>query len=303
MEDIYTTIELAGSEPAKDDEFVPEGNFDKEAWAAKKQGEREAAFAMIDKATEHVCADPATYRDFLDTMARFPNYSISNTLLIYEQNPSATRLADFESWKRQGEGVKRGESGITILEPGDEYTREDGSIGVSYKTKKVFDAMQTTARQRVPRMPDERILIKALVANAPVQVQVVDSLEGNVHALFSKQNNVIAVARGLDSQSIFRALAVELSHISLAANDSFYDRAANDQTARSSAYVLCRRFGVEPESLSPQRTPKSGEQSLQEVREEIGAVRGAAKEITTQMNKTLEAGKTKTHERGGRDGR
>lgn len=46
--------------------------------------------------------------------------------------PEATRLADFKTWKDNDLYIKKGESGITILEPGDEYTREDGSVGVSY---------------------------------------------------------------------------------------------------------------------------------------------------------------------------
>ena len=40
--------------------------------------------------------------------------------------------------------MKKNQKGIVILEPGDEYTREDGSIGVSYNPKKVFDITQTT---------------------------------------------------------------------------------------------------------------------------------------------------------------
>jgi hypothetical protein len=303
MDDIYTTIEQAASTPTKEDSFVADGEFDKEAWAAKKQSEREVAFAMIEQATERVSASPEVFKEFLDTMARFPNYSESNTLLIFEQNPEATRVADYEAWKRMGEGVKRGESGITILEPGDEYTREDGSIGVSYNTKKVFDVAQTTSRQRITRQPDERSLIKALVANSPVPVQAVDTLEGGTNAVYSKDNNTIAVARGLDGAEIFRALSVELSHIYLADNDSFYDRVANDRCARASAYVVCRRFGIEPHGLEPKETLRTGEQSLQEVREEIGSIRGVSKDITKQMNKTLDANKSRTNERGGCDGR
>lgn len=46
---------------------------------------------------------------------------------------------------------KRGADAITILEPGKEYTREkDGSTGVFYDPKKVFDISQTNSRQRPP---------------------------------------------------------------------------------------------------------------------------------------------------------
>ena len=38
--------------------------------------------------------------------------------------------------------VKRGQDAITILEPGKEYRKDDGSTGVSYNVKKVFDISQ-----------------------------------------------------------------------------------------------------------------------------------------------------------------
>ena len=55
------------------------------------------------------------YKEYLRVMSRFHNYSFNNTLLIAMQFPGATRLAGFQSWKKFGRHVKKGEKGIRSL--------------------------------------------------------------------------------------------------------------------------------------------------------------------------------------------
>lgn len=47
--------------------------------------------------------------------------------------------------------MRRGQKAIPIIEPVKEYVRDDGSIGVLYDVRKVFDVSQTTARPCRPR--------------------------------------------------------------------------------------------------------------------------------------------------------
>ena len=130
--------------------YQPDASFDKEAWAAKKQAERNSAYELIDRTAESVATDGTTFQSYLDVQSRFDRYSVGNALLITAQKPDAQRIGDFDYWKDQGGYVKKNQKGIVILEPGDEYTREDGSIGVSYNPKKVFDITQTTVRAKIP---------------------------------------------------------------------------------------------------------------------------------------------------------
>ena len=113
--------------------------FDKTVWAARKQAEREGVYAMIDSYTQDMGREGGLLQAYLDVQARFDLYSVSNAILIAAQCPEATRLADFDSWKARGMYVRRGADAITILEPGKEYQRDDGSVGVSYNVRKVFD--------------------------------------------------------------------------------------------------------------------------------------------------------------------
>ena len=123
--------------------------FDKEAWAEKKQAERQAVYDLADTTAEAVSANGSKFQAYLDVQTRFSRYSATNVLLILAQKPDATQLKDFDGWKDAGASIKRQQKGISILEPGEEYEREDGSIGTSYNVKRVFDISQTTARVKV----------------------------------------------------------------------------------------------------------------------------------------------------------
>ena len=145
--------------------------FDKDAWVEKKRMERAEAYVMLDNATEEIVSDGERFRDFLNTQAQFDRYSVSNALLIAFQRPGATRVADFGTWKDDDVSVNKGEKAITILEPGNEYTREDGTTGFSINVKKVFDISQTDSNANTKRRtPDARAAIKALVAHKIVNV-------------------------------------------------------------------------------------------------------------------------------------
>ncbi len=57
------------------------------------------------------------FRNFLLTMSKFHDYSIGNLILIASQNPNATRVAGFNTWRDLGRWVMKGEKGIAILAP------------------------------------------------------------------------------------------------------------------------------------------------------------------------------------------
>ena len=45
--------------------------FDKDAWAAKKQAERESVYEMIDRYATDMSGDGGLFRSYLDVQARF----------------------------------------------------------------------------------------------------------------------------------------------------------------------------------------------------------------------------------------
>ena len=181
-----------------DDIFEPAPqaeDFDKEAWAAKKKAERDERYATADATAEEICTDGGKFRDYLDVQAKFHRYSATNALLILHDNKNASKLGDKDFWRDQGVYIKRQEFGrpIKIVESNGEYTRDDGSIGVSYNIKRVYDISQTTARTRAPQAVshDARALLNALIYKRPAPVQSVDELPNGMDAVYDREQNTV----------------------------------------------------------------------------------------------------------------
>lgn len=278
--------DLFNDQPAQQEETP----FDKDAWAAKKQAERENVYAMIDSHVHDMGVDGGVFQAYLDVQARFDLYSVSNAILIAAQCPEATKLADFDSWKASGVYVKRGQDAITILEPGKEYKKDDGSRGVSYNVKKVFDISQTRASQRpAPAVArDERLLLKALMNNAPCRFSISNKLPEGINMAYQPQDNTIYVRQGLDAPTIFRGLAQELARAHMDRGGIACE--SPDFAAYSVAYMLCKRNGVSVEGFSFDRLPESyAMMDAKALRAEVGVMRDVAGSITADMNRLFAA--------------
>lgn len=281
-DDIFSTQatqEASGTEP-----------FNKEEWAAQKQKEREGVYAIADQTAEAMAADGGVFRSYLDVQARFDRYSVTNAILVAAQKPEATKLADFDTWKKRGAYIQRGAEAISILEPSKEYQREDGSIGVSYNVRKVFDISQTRSRQRpAPTVArDGRLLLKALISHAPCQIQISGELPENVNVRYVPERNAILLRQGMDAPTIFRGLSQELARAHI--DKGNYACENPDFAAYSVAYMLCQRNGVSVEGFSFDRMPEGyAQMEPQAIRDEMGVMREVAEKIIGEMNRVFEA--------------
>lgn len=188
--------------------------FDKEEWANRKQQDRESAYAMVDDALKKVGTDGKAFQTYLDVQSKFERYSVSNALLVAAQKPDATDLGEANFWRGRGGYIRKGESGILLMEPGNSYTRKDGSKGVGINVKRVFDISQTTLTPtREPAVTqDTRLLLNAMVRYAPCKVDFRDELPDGQSALYSPQEKTVFVRRGQTMENVFRGVAQELAH-------------------------------------------------------------------------------------------
>ena len=101
--------------------------------------------------------DEARYKNYLQIMARFHNYSVNNSMLIFMQRPNATYISSFSGWKSIGRKVKKGEKGIRIIAPvtikvrqkSDEENQESPEEQeklVAFRFAYVFDLEQTEGK-------------------------------------------------------------------------------------------------------------------------------------------------------------
>ncbi|WP_214629687.1 hypothetical protein [Paenibacillus agaridevorans] len=266
-----------------------EQTFDKDAWAQKKQELRQWTYETIDAATAVIAKNGEQFQHYLDVQSRFDLYSVANALLIHTQRPDATRIADFESWKEQGAYIRRKETGFYILEPGEEYKREDGSTAISYNPKKMFDVAQTTAPKKEPPIyPDDRTRIKALMDRSPIPITNGDALPAEVHALYQPDTRNIVIRRGLGAGDIFRALAQELAHAEIDSGRNDYSRSAFNFQAYCAAYMLCKKFGVETASFRFGRVhERLKDMEPQQIRAELTVMKDAAHDISRRMHRML----------------
>ena len=265
--------------------------FDKGLWIQHKKAERERAFSLIDEAAERMAADGDRLKIYLDLQSRFPRFSVGNILLLSIQKPNATRIAESKSWNEAGVYIKRGETGILLLGPGEAYQREDGRSGVYFHARRVFDVSQTTAEagpaQTVNR--DKRMLFRALVSNAPCEIVSEDrkDIPDQMIARYVPEKRAVYVAKGLDSPLLFSEIARELAHMHMDVGGC--SREENEFAAACVSYIICRRSNVDVSSFTFRDLPPEFQAlDAKGVREELGKIRSAAINIETDIDRFYE---------------
>lgn len=224
----------------------------KEEYAEKKRAEKEKVYQMIDDAAREIVNDPEKFKSFLDTQSRMDRYSAANALLIYSQYPQATQLKDFDDWGKDNVKITKGAKSISILEPV-EYTRADGSPGISYNVKKVFDVTQTNGRKApaVSANRDPKALITTMLDVSPVEVAATDELPyPNMAAFYNNEKQTLYVKRNVgDSVAVAQCVAQELGHAQLSINSESYSRRDMGFQAVCIGYMICKKYGVDTQNL------------------------------------------------------
>ncbi len=261
-----------------------------EEWAAKKQAEKDSVYTLIDETALEVTASPKKFKAFLDTQARMDRYSAANALLIYKQLPTATQLKDFNDWTAEDVKINKGSKSISILEPV-EYTKKDGTPGVSYNVKKVFDVSQTTGK-RTPAPTanrDPQKLVAMMLDSAPVTVETVDDLPfPGMGAMYDNEKQAILVKRGVgDSVAICQCVAQELAHAQLAVNAEAYSRKDSGFDAVCVGYMLCKKYGVDTQNFNISNLDRFKDKEPKEIRSDLSNVRSAMTEIHSRISEEM----------------
>ena len=265
--------------------------FNKEEWAAQKQEQRKAAYELIDTTCEKMMTDGDAFQQYLDVQGHFDRYSVNNAILVSAQMPEATQLKDYGSWKQSRAYVDKDAQKVTILEPGKEYEREDGSKAVGYNAKVVYDISQTSAKDR--QQPQEaktmRELVSAMIDASPVSFVPVDDLE--LPAFYDSAQQTIFIKTGLSEEQLFVSMAKEVS----AAVFDFKHKESRDASEFKSfcvAYMVSSRYGVDTKGFSFNKLPKEFEgMETQEFKGQLGSMRDVLGEIQSDMYKSLEKNK------------
>lgn len=234
-----------------------------------KQDEKVAElFASLEKGVQDVYAS-GKYRKYLDTMAKFHDYSARNCLLIFMQRPEASLVAGFNTWKSDfNRHVKKGEKALTIIggrqqkitvEEADEKTSEKEKKEIKF-TKffpcSVFDVSQTEGDE-LPSVADKltgsvegfKNLWETLIAISPVPVEFGEC--GGANGFYRRgEAPFIRVQEGMSEQQTIKTLLHEIAHATLHAGDDAPGQRAREVEAESVAYVVSGHLGIDTSAYS-----------------------------------------------------
>jgi len=210
--------------------------YDKESYKAYKRQERKELFAMAEAILDKICVDLPVLNQYLTTQGKLGYSSLMTTLLVMAQQPAATYIRDFDSWLQLGRMPRKG-TGIKVFEANGEYHCEDGTSGILYSVKRVFDILHTDGKSmKAWTKPSIRTLLKALCTESPVPIKLADSLSPNDNLSFSDTDieQSVFVQRNRNGNELFAGIVEKLAK---ATNlDDFH--------AQCVASIVCTRYSV-----------------------------------------------------------
>ena len=191
--------------------------------------------------------DSDRFKEYLQVMSKFHNYSFNNTLLIAMQKPDATFVAGYNSWKNLfGRQVARGAKGIKVLAPSpykikkevdkiDPKTnkpmtdkngkpvKEETEITVpAFKVVSVFDVSQTEGKELPTIGVDELTgdveqyadFFKATEQASPVPVGF-EKIKSGAKGYYHQEDKRIAINEGMSELQNLKTLIHEIAHAKL----------------------------------------------------------------------------------------
>lgn len=259
-----------------------DNKFDKEAWVKKKQKEREDVYDIIDDMVEKVKNDPIEFKKYLDVQTQFDKYSTNNALLIAAQMPEARQLKEYNDWQKLRVYVDKNPKWVTILKAGKSYTRDDGTTGVYYTPTKMLDISQTNANQKIKQpIISDKILIKALLENSPINVKVIDNPNNNA-VEWNKDENTIYISKNIDSTTMFNSVTKELAKASMEDNDN---PAIAELKSKAISYMVCKKYNIDVSNYDFNNTKDvfmfSSEETVKNV---LNSINNGMKDINYRIN-------------------
>lgn len=260
------------------------------------------------------------YRKLMDTIAKFPRYSINNNILIMLQKPDATLCQSFTGWKEMNRFVKKGEKGIRILAPapykiekeqdkmgqdGRPILDQDGEpvkevvqINVNaFKPVSTFDISQTEG-EPLPQIGvaelDGSVEGYAVMLDALKEISSVpiafENIESGAKGYFHQAENRIAIQEGMSEVQTVKTAIHEMAHQKLHSveaqqlKEGKQSRASKEVEAESVAYVVCKHFGINTSDYSFSYVAGWSEgKDTPELKESLQTIRRAASEMISDI--------------------
>lgn len=225
---------------------------------------------MLEQGLE-LYATSDKYRDFLKTMSKFHSYSAQNCMLILAQNPEASFVAGYDSWKRNFNRYVMKDSHAIMIKAPCRYKTKDENSGeeverLGFKASYVFDVSSTA---QIPGKPAVQLsvenlsgsvqnyadMILCLTACADIPV-LYKKIKGKVNGMYTEKDNErkIIIDSSLSEVQTVKTLIHELAHSRLHASvpddEKKKTREQKELEAESVAYIVCSHFCIDTSDYS-----------------------------------------------------
>lgn len=212
------------------------------------------------------------YKDLLKTMSKFHAYSAQNCLLIATQNPSASFVAGFDSWKRNFHRYVKKDSHAIMIKSPCKYTVKDESGNeeerLGFKASYVFDIQDTAQIQGKPPVQigvdnlqgsvqnySDMILCLTSCADIPIEYQ---KLKGKANGCYTENDGApkIVIDSSLSEIQTIKTLIHEIAHSRLHSSkttgkeEKKKTRDQRELEAESVAFIVCSYFNLDTSDYS-----------------------------------------------------
>ena len=254
------------------------------------------------------------FKNYLDVMSRFHNYSANNCLLIAMQNPNATYVAGYHDWmKKFNRHVNRGEKGMEIIAPWTQTinvetdkTDENGNVIyekkqiLRYRTVNVFDVSQTSGED----LPEISVRLTgdveeynryfdAIKELSDYDIDFEDMGDTGKNGYCVPMEQKIRIKSGLSQAHTIKTLIHEVTHEKIHGDkDNAYIKDHKEQMeveAEGTAYVVSSYFGLDTSDYSfGYVTGWAAGKENDVLKESLTTIRNTAYELIHGIEKNLE---------------
>lgn len=256
-----------------------------EEYSELKRQEKAEVFELLSAATQKLIR-PDGLKDYADKQAQLLRHSVSNVLLIMEQDPEATWVRTYDDWKADGVAVLKGEAGLRTL-GSYRFQKEDGTIGMGSKVVKMFDVKQTAIKDFDIEGPGYRKVPEVITGIYPASVEVQDLPNGEL-AVYDPDDRLIRVKEGLDPMTKMFVVTREVSMYHLA---DFHENGREETMAEAelAAYILVKHYGFDtPDVDFSKLTETYPGKEEKAVRAELGRIKFACDRVDEKVREALE---------------
>lgn len=304
---------------------------------SKPKVSREEKMSMIQEKLEtgvREIFESENYKDYIRTMAKFPNYSINNCILIASQRPDASCVCGYKTWQTEfNRTVNRNESGIMIIAPvkykvdvdepiydvnshpvmGDDGKQKTEKVTKEFQAFRpayVFDVQQTSG-EPLPSLvhllqggvEDYEVIKSALIEISPVPVAF-EPISGGANGFYSPGEKRIVVKDDLAELQTIKTLIHEIGHVELGhgGEEDKFDRKTKEVQAESVAYWVAAMIGSDDQGLDTSDysfgyiSGWSKDKEVTELKESLDLIKETADRISTNFENALAKTRAKQKE-------